>query len=69
MVEKRFSKLGTIGEGEGEYGPFVASMTRQTFHRPGCKWAEYLNPKRTMEFSSHAEAVEAGKKPCKTCRA
>ena len=65
------SHLGIIGEGEHEYGPFVASKNRSTFHRPDCDWARYIyqNPSNVIEFSSHAEAVEAGMKPCKTCRA
>lgn len=62
-------RKGTIGDGESEFGPFVASKMRPHFHRPGCKWASYLNPNNTLEFSSHTEAVAAGKKPCKTCRA
>jgi hypothetical protein len=67
---RRFPRLGTIGDGESEFGPFVASKMRLTFHRPDCKWAAYvLNSRNLVEFSSHAEAVEAGMKPCKTCRA
>lgn len=65
---QRFPRLGTIGDGESEFGPFVASMRRSTFHRPDCPWAAYiLNSRNLIEFSSHAEAVEAEMKPCKTC--
>jgi methylphosphotriester-DNA--protein-cysteine methyltransferase len=63
------SPMGTTGGAESEYGPFVASKIRPRFHRPACKWASYLNPRNMLEFASHAEAVSAGKKPCKTCRA
>ena len=66
---KHFPRLGTTGGGESEYGPFVASTGRQTFHRPDCVWASYLKPPRMLEFSSHEEAVNSGRKPCKTCRA
>lgn len=69
LMIQRFPRLGTVGEGESDFGPFVASKIRQHFHRPDCKWASYLNPDNMLEFSSHAEAVQAGKKPCKTCRA
>jgi hypothetical protein len=62
-------KLGTVGDGESEFGPFVASKNRPHFHRPNCKWASYLTVQTMIEFSSHAEAIAAGKKPCKTCRA
>lgn len=67
-LNQRFPRLGTVGDGESEFGPFVASKTRSHFHRPDCKWAAYiLNSRNLVEFSSHAEAVEAGKRPCKTC--
>jgi methylphosphotriester-DNA--protein-cysteine methyltransferase len=50
-------------------GPFHASRTREHFHRPDCKWADFLHDSPNLiEFSSHEEAVAAGYKPCKTCR-
>lgn len=48
-------------------GPFVASTTRKKFHRPDCKWAEYLHPERRREFESRAEALDADMVPCLTC--
>ena len=57
------------GGPENEYGPFVASKLRPHFHRPDCEWATCISARNLIEFSSHAEAVDAGKKPCKTCRA
>src|SRR5437879_6381141 len=48
---------------------FVASEIRPHFHRPNCKWAQYITPPRLQEFFSHKEAVDSGYKPCKTCRA
>lgn len=68
-TSRPFSQLGTTGDGESYFGPFVASKIRPHFHRPDCKWASYLKPNNMLEFASHAEAVQAGKKPCKTCRA
>lgn len=62
-----FPRMGTTGTAESDYGPFVASPNRPHFHRPDCKWASYIKPWKMLEFSSHAEAVQAGKKPCKTC--
>jgi predicted RNase H-like nuclease (RuvC/YqgF family) len=55
--------------GREEERMYVASNTRQHFHRPDCEWARYIPDYKLIEFSSHAEAVAAGKKPCKTCRA
>ena len=48
---------------------YLASRTRSTFHRPSCEWARYIPTYKLIEFASHREAVEAGYKPCKTCRA
>ncbi len=50
------------------HGPFVGSLYRPHFHRIGCKWAESFLHGRQF-FETHEEAVAAGKKPCKTCRA
>ncbi len=48
-------------------GPFIASRRRRKFHRLHCVWAENLNQWNAIEFQTHAEAVEAGYKPCGTC--
>lgn len=55
--------------GSDEEQAYLASKKRLIFHRPTCEWATYIPPYRLIEFSSHREAVEAGYKPCKTCRA
>ena len=47
----------------------VASSRRSTSHRASCMWAGYILPSpNLLDFSSHEEAVEAGYRPCKTCR-
>ena|ERR1035441_872533 len=67
-VRKRATILGNELDHLG--GRFVASSKRHIFHRPTCKWAEYLtNSPNLREYSSHQEAIEVGYKPCKTCRA
>jgi hypothetical protein len=38
--------------GESEFGPFVASRNKSTFHRPDCKWAEYIPPEKLIEFGT-----------------
>ena len=49
---------------------YVASRKRSRFHRPQCEWAQFfLHSPALIEFGSHREAVEAGYKPCGTCRA
>ena len=58
------------GLGSDEERVYIASSRKTHFHRPNCKWAVYIvNSPNLIEFGSHREAVEAGYKPCKTCRA
>jgi hypothetical protein len=47
----------------------VASKYRTHFHRQECRWAQYIPNAYVEEFFSHKEATDAGKKPCKTCKA
>jgi methylphosphotriester-DNA--protein-cysteine methyltransferase len=54
---------------QGHDGPFIASKLRPHFHRPHCEWVLCMSRNNIVEYSSHGEAVEAGLKPCKTCRA
>jgi hypothetical protein len=58
-----------LREADYNAGKFVGSKKRKTFHRPNCDWATYIKPQCRIEFDSHQEAVDAGYKPCKTCRA
>ena len=55
--------------GSDEERVYLASKRRKHFHRPGCKWAGYIPADLLIEFDSHAEAVAAQYRPCKTCRA
>jgi hypothetical protein len=66
---KRFVRLGPTAGAEDQYGPFVANKLRLHFHRPDCDWALCINARNRLEFATHSEAVDAGKKLCKTCRA
>lgn len=52
---------------EGSGTIYIGSLKKNIFHRPSCKWTEYLTPSNSIEFSDHEEAVAAGYKPCKTC--
>ena len=61
MAKETLAILGTV---------YVASALREIFHHPDCVYAQHiLGSDNLIEFSSHEEAVEAGYKPCKTCRA
>jgi len=61
-----------LSDNEARYGEtiYIASSERSIFHRPRCRWASYIeHSPNCLYFDSHEEAVEAGYKPCKTCRA
>jgi len=68
VLDKHPKRKFTAVSGESEFGPFLASKRRNHFHRPECKWLKDVKPDKLNEFSTHKEAVEAGCKPCKTCR-
>lgn len=61
--------LAGIESGSDEERVYLASKNRRHFHRPQCKWTAYIPSYLLIEFGSHAEAVAASYKPCKTCRA
>ncbi|GIW91344.1 MAG: hypothetical protein KatS3mg109_1776 [Pirellulaceae bacterium] len=48
-------------------GGFVSRDWAKHFHRPDCHWARYIKPKCRIDYLSQEEAVQVGKKPCKTC--
>jgi len=47
---------------------YVASRNGRVFHRPDCPFARRISPKNLVGFTTKAEAVNAGKRPCKRCR-
>lgn len=48
--------------------PFVASRSSAVFHRPDCRWAQNIADNNLVGYQSRAEALQAGKRPCKTCK-
>lgn len=47
---------------------YVASVHREPFHRPDCKWAQRISPGNLQSFSTRDAAIQAGHRPCKACR-
>ena len=47
---------------------YVASATREPFHRPGCKWAQKISPSNLQGFTTRDKAIKAGHRPCKVCK-
>ena len=72
-LEAEIKKLkAQIKDADYLLGRFVGSKRQNKkikhFHRPSCEWAKYIKSHNLIEFDSHEEAVDAGYKPCKTCR-
>lgn len=65
VAQRSLNRILNPPRQSGDHGPFVAS--RSHFHRLECEWAERIAD--PIEYETHEEAVRAGKKPCKTCRA
>jgi len=47
---------------------FVSATSSQVFHRPDCRWAQNIASGNLVGYKSRPEAVQAGKRPCKTCK-
>lgn len=48
--------------------PFVASKSGKAFHRPDCRWAQNISADNLVTYQSRDEAVQSGKRPCKSCK-
>ena len=46
---------------------FVASVTRDVFHKLECNWIKATPAAYKVFYTSESEALQAGKRPCKTC--
>jgi len=49
-------------------GSVVASKSSSVFHRPDCRWAQNIAEQNRVTYNSRAEAIKAGKRPCKSCK-
>lgn len=47
---------------------FVASASSAVFHRPDCRWAQNISETNLVGYRTRDEAVQAGKRPCKSCK-
>ena len=46
---------------------YVSSKNSKVFHKPTCTHARRLQPDSMVVFSSRQEAIDSGRRPCKTC--
>ena len=47
---------------------YVASKNSKVFHKPDCRWVQRIKPANLVTFSTREQAIQAGKRPCKTCQ-
>ncbi len=47
---------------------YVASKNSKVFHKPDCSSARRIKPENLTDYNSRAEAIKAGKRPCKICK-
>ncbi len=48
-------------------GKYVASNSSGIFHRPDCRWAGNISPENLVIYKTRDEAMNSGKRPCKSC--
>ena len=48
--------------------PFIASKNGAVFHRPDCRWAQNISGDNLVGYKTREEAVQSGKRPCKSCK-
>ena len=65
---RRFHQRTGAAEEPAEGSPFVASKSSSVFHRADCRWARNITAANRVTYATRAEAVQAGKRPCKTCK-
>ncbi len=53
---------------ENPKAAYVASVNREPFHKPTCRWAEKISDKNLQTFKTRDEAIKAGHRPCKVCK-
>ena len=48
--------------------PFVASRSSTVFHRADCRWAQNIAAHNRVGYRTREEALQDGKRPCKSCK-
>ena len=46
---------------------YVASKNSKAFHKSTCTWAKKIKPENLVRYKTREDAINDGKKPCKTC--
>ena len=57
-----------VSDYDTEAGAFVLNPASGKFHRPGCAWAEKIDPERRIDWTgSREELIAVGYQPCHYC--
>jgi hypothetical protein len=48
--------------------PLVASVGREIYHRPTCRWAAKIDERALIGYDTPAQAAADGRRPCKVCK-
>ena len=56
----------TGAEARGQ--PYLASVLREPFHRPDCRWAAKISEANLAGYTTRDDAIADGHRPCKVCR-
>ena len=55
------------GQEKAAKAAFVGSRSSKIFHRPDCRHVKRIRPKNVVGFPDADGAVQAGRRPCRTC--
>ena len=66
--QKRTDAVGASVKGQAaRTKPFVASVLREPFHEPDCKWAKKISSRNFVGYDTREAAIAGGHRPCKVC--
>ena len=69
VTSRTFPKKGVTAKPRLVGDLFYASHIRDKFHKKSCSYAEqYFHKDRWEMFRTRQEALDSGRKPCRTCR-
>jgi hypothetical protein len=63
--------LRDVTEDTGTAGPahlYTASKSSSVFHRADCRWAQNISADNLVGYTTREEALQSGKRPCKSCQ-
>jgi len=71
-VEGEEARISAKQQGRARYdgaseAVYVASKNSKVFHRAGCRHAKIVSASNLVRFDNRAEALQTGRRPCKTC--